>query len=246
MTTLSKGNIISGIKNSVFFWLFALIGIFFASMAYSESSLRLLYFFWRPPFSLFIKIICAASFALLIIKWVNQKLLPYFWLKFIGGLIFLPVILLPVFRCYFKVPYVFCRACPDKCPWGISRTFLFGAFVGLNLSGKFWCARLCPLGSFQEAQVAISKKHLKPAAWLSVSSYVILIAVAAVYFLTVTSSAWVKYFGNGWYAWAWAAVFIAAAILSAAFFIPKFWCRYFCPVGAIADISGKCRRMICR
>ena len=39
-------------------------------------------------------------------------------LKIIYGILFLPVAFFPMLRCYFKVPYIFCKVCPRKCPWG--------------------------------------------------------------------------------------------------------------------------------
>ena len=146
-------------KTIILFLIFLLVGMFIGITAYSEKTLALLYFFWKHSVLIFIRIFCVLLFCFLILKWVNQKFHPRIWLKLIGGIIFLPFVLLPAFRCYFKVPYVFCRACPDKCPWGLSRTFFFISFVGLNLSGRFWCTAVCPLGTFQ----AVSWSHSETA-----------------------------------------------------------------------------------
>ncbi len=140
-------------KAYIAFCIFSLIGLILAAIDYSEKSLPVLYFLCRPPFSVFMRVFCIILFSLLILQWLSKKLMPRDWLKLIGGIIFLPVLLLPALRCYFKVPYVFCRSCPDKCPWGISRTIFFSTFVGLNLSGRFWCTAFCPLGTFQECQI---------------------------------------------------------------------------------------------
>ena len=224
--------------------IFSLAGFILAMTDYSEKSLHFLYFLWRHPFSVFIRIFCIILFGLLVLKWFNKKLLSRDWLKLICGIIFLPVLLLPIFRCYFKVPYVFCRSCPDRCPWGISRTFFFSTFVGLNFSDKFWCRFFCPFGTFQECQTQISNKHFKPFSWLVSSSYVILSLVAGMYFLTFFGLPWVGFFEVGGYVWAVMSVVVAILIITAAFFVPKLWCRYICPVGTIAELSSKLKHLL--
>lgn len=220
------------------FLIFSLAGVLLAITSYSEKSLAFLYFFWREPFLIFIRSFCIILFCFLILKWVNQKFLPRDLLKLIGGIMFLPVLLLPVFRCYFKVPYVFCRACPDKCPWGLSRTFFFSTFVGLNLSGRFWCTAVCPVGTFQECQARFSKKHLNLFSWLSALAYIILFLTAWLYLLTFFGSSWIESFEKGGYSWATVSLAAAVLMLATAFFIPKFWCRYFCPIGTIAELGS--------
>jgi polyferredoxin len=168
---------------------------------------------------------------------INKKSFPQDWLKLIGGIIFLPVLLLPALRCYFKVPYVFCRSCPDKCPWGLSRTFILSTFTTLNFSEKFWCNAVCPIGTFQECQAGLSMKKLKTMPWLSWISYAILFFTAWLYLLTLSDSSSVELFAKGSYVWATVSVSAASLILLAAFFVPKFLCRYFCPIGIIANLS---------
>ena len=226
-------------KTLAFFWVFLLAGISIAVIGYSGKGLSFISFLRREPSLSLIRFFCALLFGFLILKFISQKFLPGDWLKLIGGLIFLPFILLPALRCYFKVPYVFCRACPDKCPWGLSRTFFFSAFVTLNLSGRFWCSVVCPLGTFQECQARISKKSFQPFLWLSASSYVILLLAAGMYFLALSGSSLMGFFENGRYAWAAVSVITGGLIIAGAFFIPRFWCRYFCPIGAIAGLSDK-------
>ena len=211
---------------------------------YSEKSLSLLYFFWRHPFSVFIRIFCVILFGFLVLERLKKKFLPRYWLKLICGVIFLPVLLFPVFRCYFKVPYLFCRSCPNRCPWGISRTIFFSTFAGLNFSDRFWCTAFCPFGTFQECQTQISNKRFKPFSWLAASAYIILSLVAGMYFLTFFGLPWVGLFKVGEYAWAAMPVLAAILIITAAFFVPKLWCRYICPVGTIAELSSKLKHTI--
>ncbi|HNX68914.1 MAG TPA: 4Fe-4S binding protein [Candidatus Omnitrophota bacterium] len=219
---------------------FLSLGTMIGIMAYAEAPRSLLRFFWSLPFLWVIKVFCAGAFALLILKWLGRTL-PAGILKWIYGIVFLPILLLPLFRCWFKVPYVFCRVCPAPCPWGLVRTFAFNTFLLLNLRGKFWCQGLCPFGTFQECQAQVPGRKLSLPGWLSVSSFVILLAVAGMYLLTLFESRWAGFFESGGYRWGMGAVLVALAILLSSFFIPKFWCRYFCPVGTIAELSASLR-----
>jgi len=233
----------SQIKKNVdaLFGVFALIGLLLACAAYFDWGRYFLRFLWSQPCLFLIRVFLVAAFGLCFLKWITHKCLPQKWLKWVYGILFLPVLLLPVFRCYFKVPYIFCRACPHKCPWGILRGFVFPAFLFLNLSGKFWCAALCPFGTFQECQVRISPKRFKLPSWTELFAYSVLFLVTGLYLLTLFGSSWVKFFDIGRYAWVEVSVSVAVVILAAAFFVPKFWCRYFCPVGTIDNVISSFR-----
>ena len=224
------------------FGIFVLTGLFLASAAYFEWGRHFLRFLWSRPFLTFLKILLIAAFGLWALKRITHKVLPQRWLKWVYGILFLPVLLLPVFRCYFKVPYVFCRACPNKCPWGIVRSVVFPAFLLLNLSNRFWCAALCPFGTFQECQAQISPKRFKLPSGIELFAYVVLLLVTGMYLLTLFGTPWVKFFEMGRYTWVEVSVWVAVVILAAAFFIPKFWCRYFCPVGTIDEVISSFRR----
>jgi NosR/NirI family transcriptional regulator, nitrous oxide reductase regulator len=224
------------------FWFFLSLGLLLAGAAYFEWGHPFLRFLWSRPFLTLLKFLLIAAFVLAALKWLTHKYLPQRWLKWVYGILFLPVLLLPVFRCYFKVPYIFCRACPHKCPWGILRTLAFPAFLLLNLSNKFWCAALCPFGSFQECQTQVSFKRFKLPSWGELFAYLVLLLVTGMYFLTLFGSSGVQFFEMGRYAWVEVSVGVAIVILLAAFFIPKFWCRYFCPVGTIDEMIASFRR----
>jgi polyferredoxin len=229
-------------KNTwAFFAVFAAVGLLFACASYFEWGRPYLRLLWSRPFLVLLKALLIAAFALWLLKRITQKFLPQRWLKWIYGLLFLPVLLLPVFRCYFKVPYIFCRACPHKCPWGLLRSMAFPAFLLLNLSHRFWCASLCPLGTFQECQSQISPKRFNLPSWGELFAYIILILVTGMYLLTLFRSPWEEFFEMGRYAWVEGSGLVALLILTAAFFIPKFWCRYFCPVGTIDQVISSFR-----
>lgn len=224
------------------FGVFAFLGLSLGVAVYFEGGRPFLHFLWSQPFLTLLKILLIAAFGLWILKWITKRVLPQGWLKWIYGILFLPVLILPIFRCYFKVPYIFCCACPHKCPWGLLRSFAFPAFLLLNLSNKFWCTALCPFGTFQECQAQISPKRFKLPSWSALFAYVVLFLVTGLYLLTLFDVPAVEFFEMEHYAWVEVSIGVAALILFAAFFIPKFWCRYFCPVGTLDEVISSFRR----
>lgn len=215
------------------------MGLCLAVAAYSDNTVQYLGFLWSHPFRFLIKVVCVAAFFILLFRLSAHRLLFKKALKSVFGVIFLPLILLPIFRCYFKVPYIFCAVCPARCPWGISRIFIFNTAILLNLSEKFWCRNICPLGTFQECQAKISKQNFRLPSWANLSVYVILFLYIAMYCLALSGSHALSFFEIGRYGWVVTTGSIAVLILIAAFFIPKFWCRYACPVGAIAKLTSR-------
>jgi polyferredoxin len=240
MITISQEN-----KRIIFlFCIFLILGSCLAITAYSDHSILRLNFLWRDPFRLLIKISCAAAFFILFFRIFTSRLLFRKALKPVFGVIFLPLVLLPAFRCWFKVPYIFCGVCPAQCPWGISRTFVFNTAILLNLSGRFWCGNLCPLGTFQECQASISKQSVKLPSWTNLSAYAILFLFFTMYYLAFSGSRALAFFETGRYGWVVTTASIALLTLLAAFFIPRIWCRYACPVGTIAKITSGLLRFI--
>ena len=227
----------------IFLCIFSFLVICLAWVAQSANVTNYLNFFWSESFQVLIKVIIALAFLLILVRWLTKKTLPQKALKLVFGIILLPLLILPVFRCSFKVPYVFCRVCPTRCPWGISRTFLFSSFLSLNVFGNFWCTSCCPVGTFQECQTQVSKWHLKLPSWISLTSYLALLLTLGMYFLSLSGRAQ-GYFQVGYYEWVGLTVSVAGLIMVAAFFIPKFWCRYFCPVGSIAGLTSSLRKRI--
>ena len=96
--------------------------------------------------------------------------------------VFLPLAIIPLFRCWFKVPYIFCNACPAKCPWGSTRRFFIPVFLGINLNRRSWCFLHCPFGKMQDLQCLLSKKRIKVPNWLKITKYIFLIYSFIIYF----------------------------------------------------------------
>ena len=74
------------------------------------------------------------------------------FLKIIYFILFLPIAAIPFIKCYFKIPFIFCKACPRKCVFGELRPFIIPSFLLLNLDKRFWCYKLCPCGILQDYQ----------------------------------------------------------------------------------------------
>lgn len=231
-------------KNIVIFCIFSFLGFCLAALAYPENTVSFLGFFWSYKFRFLIYIACASAFILLLVRLFTRRLFFQKALKFAYGIIFLPLLLLPIFRCYFKVPYIFCSICPAQCPWGISRPFVFNAAILFNLSGRFWCVNICPFGTFQECQTQISKLNFSLPSWLNFLSYLTLLLFIGMYFLALSGLGALAYFENERYMWVVTTASAALLILIAAFFIPRFFCRYVCPVGTIAKLTSSFLRLI--
>lgn len=231
-------------KSAILFCVFLFSGLCLAAAAYSDRFASYLGFLWREEFRYLTKTAFGAALLILLFRMFTGRTLFRNALKIASGIILLPLVLLPVFRCFFKVPYIFCGVCPTQCPWGISRTFIFNSAVLLNLSGKFFCGYLCPFGTFQECQVNISKQSFRMPSWVKLSAYAILLAFIAMYYIASSGSHALLFFETGGYGWVTVTVSIASVILIASFFIPRFWCRYACPVGAIAGVTLHLSRFI--
>ncbi len=240
MFTASKVNK----KSIIIFCILSFLGFCLALLAYLGNSIAYLDFLWSYQFRLLIYLACAVALFILVFQLFTRRLLLQKALKLVYGIIFLPLLLLPIFRCYFKVPYVFCDVCPGQCPWGISRTFIFNAALIFNLSGKFWCVNLCPFGTLQEGQTQISKRNFLLPSWVNLLSYLTLFLFIGMYCLAFIGSAALTSFEIGRYGWVAITASAALLIIIISFLISRFWCRFLCPVGTIAKMTSSFSRFI--
>jgi len=169
---------------------------------------------------------------------VNILKYPYF-------ILFLPLVLFPVIRCKFKIPYIFCRACPSPCPWGLSVRLIIPGFLIQNVDRKFWCYKLCPFGTIQNSQTKICKLRLRVPKWLrniryAILAFVVLSILAAFNNISVISNL----FFRGSYSPVIITISVAIIIFLLSFFIPSLWCNYICPIGTCSDIVLKVERKI--
>ena len=135
-----------------------------------------------------------------------------------------------------------------------SLVLMVGLLLGTLASGAAFCGWVCPFGTLQDALTWLRERLHVPAVnvpekldrWLRYGRYVTL---ALVLYMTIsTVKLWFAdydpyrtIFGLGWLfefnaAEQWPAYTIALTILLASFFIPRFWCKYTCPLGGALSL----------
>ena len=167
-------------------------------------------------------------------------------LKIIYFILFLPIAVIPLIKCYFKIPYILCKACPRKCVFGELRSFIIPSFILLNLDKRFWCYKLCPFGTIQDYQAKLCKKRIKPPKAIIYLRYFFLIFTIIAVLLLIFNENLKNPFFVGTYKVIILTIIAAAIIFILSFFIPRFWCNYFCPVGSFADLTLKLENRIKR
>jgi polyferredoxin len=131
---------------------------------------------------------------------------------------------------------------------------LIGLLLATIASGAAFCGWICPFGTLQDALTWLRERVRIPAIdvpekldrWMRYGRYVTL---ALILYMTIsTVKLWFAdydpyrtIFGLGWIfefnaVEQWPAYTIALAILGASFFIPRFWCKYTCPLGGALSL----------
>jgi polyferredoxin len=131
---------------------------------------------------------------------------------------------------------------------------LIGLLLATLASGAAFCGWICPFGTLQDALTWLRERVRLPAInvpekldrWMRYGRYVTL---ALILYMTVsTAKLWFAdydpyrtIFGLGWIfefnaVEQWPAYTIALAILATSFFIPRFWCKYTCPLGGALSL----------
>lgn len=132
-----------------------------------------------------------------------------------------------------------------------------GLLVATLLAGGAFCGWICPLGSLQDLLTGIRRRlHLpeikvpqKLDRVLIWGRYVVL---AGILYATIsTATMWFAdydpyrtLFSLSWLyelnlAAAWPAYAIALGVLVGAFFVPRLWCRYLCPLGGAISLVSR-------
>jgi polyferredoxin len=131
---------------------------------------------------------------------------------------------------------------------------LGGLLLTILFAGGSFCGWICPFGAIQDVLNGIRRRLKIPTVnvpskidhWLTFGRYVVLalilyftISTAALWFLNVDP--YHGLFGLGWiFEFDWAAhgttYAATAVIVLASVFIPRFWCRYLCPLGGVISI----------
>jgi len=159
-------------------------------------------------------------------------------------IVFAIAVYYPLFRCYFKIPYIFCRNCPRKCIFGYFRPVLIPAAILQNVDTRFWCYNQCPIGTLQDAQCQKSlgiPRYIKYITRVAILAFIIFSIF--VYAYTGNTGLFGSLFKNG-FTVSVILLIIVGIILLISFFIKRFWCDYFCPVGTVSDFILKAEHKI--
>lgn len=137
-----------------------------------------------------------------------------------------------------------------------SNVILGGALLlSVLIAGSAFCGWICPFGTLQDALTWLRTKLRLPELhiprgldrWLRYGRY---LTLAAILYMTVsTVKLWFAdydpyrtIFGLGWIfepsVEQWPAYAVAGGLLVLSFFVPRFWCKYACPLGGTMSLLG--------
>ena len=135
-----------------------------------------------------------------------------------------------------------------------SLVLMVGLLLATLVSGAAFCGWICPFGTLQDALTFLRERLRIPAIqvperadrWLRYGRFVTL---GLILYMTIsTVKLWFAdydpyrtIFGLGWLfefnpAEQWPAYAVALSILAASFAIPRFWCKYTCPLGGLLSL----------
>ena len=171
------------------------------------------------------------------------------WLNYLA---FSLVVFYPLFRCFFKIPYLFCHVCPRKCVFGYLRPYLVPAALIMNLENRHWCYHACPIGTLHDAQACSVRKVKSLGRILWLLPLAIIAFTAWIYFkiryerekhpfepAPLYNFFFVEHFKTG--AWVLAA---SGIVLLLSWRYRRVFCMLLCPVGNFSELLLKLERML--
>lgn len=209
-----------------------LFGVIFVGLMLFNVIFRHSFFWHSYKYFVYVGLVLAILY-LFIQKYPQSK-----YLKPIMYILFLPLAILPILKCWFKVPYIFCNSCPRKCPWGVMRKFFIPVFLGINLDKGSWCFKHCPLGMIQDKQGQCVNKRIHLPRWLRYIRYLFLAFTLFIVIASLIQEQKGFFFARS-YSFVLGTAIAAGIIFILAFFIPRLWCNYFCPIGTVGDLGLK-------
>lgn len=126
--------------------------------------------------------------------------------------------------------------------------------VGLLLAGNAFCGWVCPFGALQDALDWVRRKLRLPTIYVSdrwdrILRYGRFLVLALILYATVrTATLWFAsydpfrtLFSLGWLfefnpAESWPAYLIVVLFIAGALLVPRFWCKYACPLGGLLSV----------
>ncbi len=166
------------------------------------------------------------------------------WVNFFA---FALVIFFPIFRCYFKIPYLFCHTCPRQCAFGYLRPYLVPAALIMNIDRRFWCFHCCPIGTLYDCQARVASRAIRLPKFFKILPLAILAFTVFAYFKISTDLSQSKAASQDWYTFFFMNVYapyglvigIAAIMVLLAFKLRRPFCELLCPVGTLSDLLLK-------
>lgn len=159
------------------------------------------------------------------------------WAQFLGlGL----VAFYPIFRCFFKVPYIFCHVCPRQCVSGYFRPYLVPAALLMNLRARHWCQHACPVGSLLHCQGGGNRAPR----WLLVVPLA-LAALCAWAWFQIRADApiaddgggpWFDFFFKNSFTFSAGVLAAAAAVVLLGWIWRRAFCSGICPIGGVSEL----------
>jgi len=178
--------------------------------------------------------------------WRRSGMHPMRWIHFAA---FSLAVFYPIFRCYFKIPYLFCHVCPRKCVFGFLRPWLVPAALIMNLEKRHWCYHACPIGTFYDCQARTGGKPARRPIVFRVTAIAVLIFTAAAYFMLKHDLAeppaaadWYAFFYLNAFGVSAAVLATAAVLIVLAWRLRRAFCESLCPVGTFSDLMLKLDR----
>ena len=160
------------------------------------------------------------------------------------------VVFYPIFRCYFRVPYLFCHVCPRTCVFGFMRPYLIPAALIMNLEKRYWCYHACPIGTLYDCQARVCTGSRRVPARLRAVAVAVLVFTAVAYFKLQWDLGhqpnvvldWYMFFYNNAFAVSAAVIAISAVLIVLAWRLRRSFCETLCPVGAFSDLVLRLER----
>jgi hypothetical protein len=166
------------------------------------------------------------------------------WINFFA---FALVIFFPIFRCYFKVPYLFCHTCPRQCAFGYLRPYLVPAALIMNIDRRYWCYHCCPIGTLYDCQAHVAHRPFRLPKFFKILPIAALAFTVYAYFKVSADLSQSKAAGQDWYTFFFMNVYaphglvigISTILVLLAFKLRRPFCDLLCPVGTLSGLLLK-------